>query len=148
MPCRLSGTAGDPPPASRIGHVAVAIDATATWGTELLVVHGGIGEDKHALRCAQAARRPQGTGLVDGWQLDTSIHGKTVPAPRSLTQLHCQHFGLPTCPLPMTPCSQPSGSRKSVTPPTTCARLSDAAIVTASHPASALKTVSNIQRLP
>jgi hypothetical protein len=50
-----AGTAGDPPPTARIGHVAVAIDATATWGTELLVVHGGIGEDKHALRCAQAA---------------------------------------------------------------------------------------------
>ena len=28
------------------------VDARAVWGEELLVVHGGIGEDKHALRCA------------------------------------------------------------------------------------------------
>lgn len=49
LTCR-AGAAGHPPPAARIGHVAAAVDASATWGTELLVVHGGIGEDKHALR--------------------------------------------------------------------------------------------------
>lgn len=48
------GGASDPPPAARIGHIAVAVDARAIWGTELLVVHGGIGEDKHALRFANA----------------------------------------------------------------------------------------------
>lgn len=33
----------------------MAVDARAVWGEELLVVHGGIGEDKHALRWAAAA---------------------------------------------------------------------------------------------
>ncbi len=39
-----------PLPAARIGHVAVAVDARAVWGEELVVVHGGIGENKRALR--------------------------------------------------------------------------------------------------
>jgi hypothetical protein len=39
-----------PLPSARIGHIAVAVDARAVWGEELVVVHGGIGEAKQALR--------------------------------------------------------------------------------------------------
>lgn len=39
-----------PLPAARIGHVAIAVDARAVWGEELVVVHGGIGDNKQALR--------------------------------------------------------------------------------------------------
>lgn len=39
-----------PLPAARIGHIAIAVDARAVWGEELVVVHGGIGENKSPLR--------------------------------------------------------------------------------------------------
>lgn len=40
-------------PAARMGHVAAAVSAAhSVWGEELFLVHGGIGEDKRALRCA------------------------------------------------------------------------------------------------
>jgi hypothetical protein len=32
-----------------MGHVAVCVDARESWGDELLIVHGGLGEDKIAL---------------------------------------------------------------------------------------------------
>ena len=39
-------------PAARMGHVAVAVSAAdSAWGEELFVLHGGISEDKRALRC-------------------------------------------------------------------------------------------------
>ena len=38
-----------PPP--RMGHVAAAIAAgDSAWGEELFLLHGGLGEDKRALR--------------------------------------------------------------------------------------------------
>ena len=36
-------------PRARIGHVALAVDASASWGEELLLIHGGLSEEKHAL---------------------------------------------------------------------------------------------------
>ena len=54
-PC-IAGPAEDPCrhlPSARMGHVAGAISAAdSAWGEELFVLHGGIGEDKRALRCA------------------------------------------------------------------------------------------------
>ena len=39
-------------PPARMGHVAVAIAAgDSAWGDELFIIHGGLGEDKLALRC-------------------------------------------------------------------------------------------------
>ena len=35
-------------PKARIGHVALAIDS-GSWGEELVLIHGGLSEDKHAL---------------------------------------------------------------------------------------------------
>lgn len=38
-------------PLARMGHVAAAVSAAdSVWGEELFLVHGGIGEDKRALR--------------------------------------------------------------------------------------------------
>lgn len=32
-----------------MGHIAVAVDARDSWGTEVIVVHGGLSEGKYAL---------------------------------------------------------------------------------------------------
>ena len=32
-----------------MGHVAVAVDANESWGTEIVVVHGGLSEGKYAI---------------------------------------------------------------------------------------------------
>ena len=57
-PC-IAGPPEDPCrhlPAARMGHVAGAIGAVdSAWGEELFVLHGGIGEDKRALRLAYVA---------------------------------------------------------------------------------------------
>ena len=34
---------------ARIGHVALAVDASASWGEELLLIHGGLSEERLAL---------------------------------------------------------------------------------------------------
>lgn len=36
-------------PSPRMGHVALSVDARASWGEELLLVHGGLNEEKVAL---------------------------------------------------------------------------------------------------
>ena len=55
-PC-IAGPPEDPCrhlPLARMGHVAGAISAAdSAWGEELFVLHGGIGEDKRALRSAK-----------------------------------------------------------------------------------------------
>ena len=45
-----SASAYQSPPSARVGHVALAVDAREAWGEELLLIHGGLSEDKHALR--------------------------------------------------------------------------------------------------
>lgn len=37
------------PPAARMGHIAVGVDARESWGDEIVVVHGGLSEGKYAL---------------------------------------------------------------------------------------------------
>ena len=37
------------PPSARVGHVALAVDATASWGEELLLIHGGLSDKKAPL---------------------------------------------------------------------------------------------------
>ena len=32
-----------------MGHIAIAVDAQGSWGTEVVVVHGGLSEGKYAL---------------------------------------------------------------------------------------------------
>lgn len=46
-PCTAS--AYQSPPSARVGHVALAVDAREAWGEELLLIHGGLSEEKHAL---------------------------------------------------------------------------------------------------
>ena len=37
---QLTASAYQEPPSARMGHVAVLVDATVSWGEELLIVHG------------------------------------------------------------------------------------------------------------
>ena len=37
---------GQSPPTARVGHVALAVDATASWGEEFLLIHGGLSDKK------------------------------------------------------------------------------------------------------
>ena len=37
------------PPTARVGHVSLAVDAREAWGEELLLIIGGLSEDKQAL---------------------------------------------------------------------------------------------------
>ncbi|KAK9813645.1 hypothetical protein WJX73_001345 [Symbiochloris irregularis] len=46
---QATASAYQSPPCARVGHVALSVDAKAAWGEELLLVHGGLGEDKFAL---------------------------------------------------------------------------------------------------
>ena len=47
LPC--NSTAFQSPPSPRMGAVAVTVDATESWGEELVVIFGGLSEDKYAL---------------------------------------------------------------------------------------------------
>ena len=47
LPC--NSTAFQSPPSPRMGHTAVLVDATESWGEELLVIFGGLSEEKYAL---------------------------------------------------------------------------------------------------
>ena len=46
---QCSATAFQSPPSARMGHIALVVDARESWGEELLIVHGGLSEDKYAL---------------------------------------------------------------------------------------------------
>ena len=37
---QFTASAYQEPPSARMGHVAVLVDATGSWGEELLIVHG------------------------------------------------------------------------------------------------------------
>lgn len=45
---RCEATSFQSPPAARMGHIAVTVDASETWGDEIVVVHGGLGEAPQA----------------------------------------------------------------------------------------------------
>jgi hypothetical protein len=54
-----------------MGHVAVAVSAAdSAWGEELFVLHGGISEDKRALRCDTSWQRYTTGAAVLGLLLD------------------------------------------------------------------------------
>ena len=46
-PCSVNApNAASTAPSSRMGHIAVAVDAKDSWGDDILVVHGGLSEGK------------------------------------------------------------------------------------------------------
>ena len=47
LPC--NSTAFQSPPSARMGHTAVTVDARESWGEELVVIFGGLSEEKYAL---------------------------------------------------------------------------------------------------
>ena len=46
---QCTASAYQSPPSARVGHVALAVDATEAWGEELLLIHGCLSEEKHAM---------------------------------------------------------------------------------------------------
>ena len=64
------------PPAARVGHVALAVDASASWGEEFLLIHGGLSEKKVPL-----------SDLVVLQVSSQSATGHAAPIPASLSRI-------------------------------------------------------------